>query len=119
MTKKQILRTGLFLGTLVSLYFVPWKILIVSFTPTPDTIEEQLAKVHDYGFDGMIVYIDKGGQAAQTYAAGWKNTEKKIHADTNALFKIASIGELYDAFAINKLVRSRLIVIDKTYVVSI
>lgn len=68
----------------------------------------------DYGFDGMIVYVDREGKAPAHYAAGWKNRENKIPADPHALFKIASIGKLYDAVAITKLVQHQQLALDGT-----
>lgn len=113
-TRKRIIQIALLLGTLISLYFVPWPLLKARAMPLPDTIEEQVNKGQDYGFDGIIVYVDQKKKAAQLYASGWKNTAKKIPADPKALFKIASIGKLYDAVAITKLVKKGTISLEKT-----
>lgn len=62
----------------------------------------------------MIVYVDQGGKDPEFYAAGWKNRENKIPADPHSLFKIASIGKLYDAVAVTKLVGNKRLSLDKT-----
>lgn len=82
--------------------------------PLPDTIQEQVGESIEYGFDGMIVYIDQKGKEPEFHARGWKNREKKIPADPHALFKIASIGKLYDAVSITKLVSDKRVSLDKT-----
>ncbi len=118
MTKKspkRIIRILLFTGTLISLYFVPWPIVKAWLTPTPKTVQEQVDKATDYGFDGIIVYVDKGSKKQPDfYAAGYKNRENKIPADPHSLFKIASVSKLYVALSIAKLERSGLISIDKS-----
>ena len=43
-------------------------------------------------------------------------TEKKIPADPESLFKIASISKLYDAVAVTKLVSDGRLSLDKTIV---
>jgi CubicO group peptidase (beta-lactamase class C family) len=82
--------------------------------PLPDTVQEQVNEAIDRGFDGMIVYVDQGGKDPEFYAAGWKNRENKIPADPHSLFKIASIGKLYDAVAVTKLVGNKRLSLDKT-----
>ncbi len=117
MKKKQrtwILRIVLFIGTIVSLYFVPWPIIKAWITPLPKTVQEQVNKATDYGFDGIIVYVDIKGKPPELYAAGYKNRENKIPADPHALFKIASVGKLYNALAVTKLAYSGKISLDKS-----
>ena len=117
MTKKQtkrILRIVLPIATIISMFFVPWILLRVWLTPLPDTVQEQVNGAIGLGFDGIIVYIDQGGREHAFYAAGWKNKENKIPADPHALFKIASIGKLYDAVAITKLINDKYLFLDKT-----
>ena len=111
---KQIIRITLLIGTIISLFFVPWILVKTWIAPLPDTVQEQVNKANGYGFDGIIVYIDQGGRDPEFYAAGWKNREKKIPADPHSLFKIASIGKLYDAVAITKLVSNKQLSLDKT-----
>lgn len=109
MKKKQkirLIRIGLLLGTIISLYFVPWPIVTEWIKPLPDSIQEQVNQAPSYGFDGIIVYVDVAGKPPEFYTAGYKNTENKTPADPQALFKIASVGKLYKALAIAKLVRS-------------
>lgn len=45
----------------------------------------------DYGFDGIIVYVDEGNKESKWYSVGYKNRENKIPANPNAVFKIASV----------------------------
>lgn len=82
--------------------------------PLPNTIQEQVDEAIAYGFDGIIIYVDQKGKKPEFYAAGWKNREKKITADPHALFKIASIGKLYDAVSVTKLVSDKRLSLDKT-----
>nr|WKN38264.1 serine hydrolase [Tunicatimonas sp. TK19036] len=107
MTKKQtkgIIRIALFIGTAISLFYVPWPIVKAWIAPLPKTVQEQVDKAADYGFDGIVVYVDKPGQKPAFYTSGYKNRERKIPADPHALFKIASVSKLYTAVAITKLV---------------
>jgi hypothetical protein len=55
---KLVIRAVLFIGTMVSLYFVPWPILKAWIAPLPQTVQEQVNKATDYGFAGIIVYVD-------------------------------------------------------------
>lgn len=103
--KLFIFRILLFLGTAISLYFVPWPIVFAWAKPLPDTIEAQLEQTLDYGFDGVIVYVDQAGKSPELYAAGWHDRAKKIPAYPEAYFKIASISKLYTAVALTKLTK--------------
>ncbi len=117
MTKKkfiQIIRILLFLGTIISLYFVPWPIVKAWIKPLPNTIQEQVDKTVDYGFDGIIVCVNKKGNQSEFYTSGYKNRENKIPADPNALFKIASVSKLYNAVAVTKLASDGKLSLDKT-----
>ncbi len=111
---KRILRIALLAGTVISLFFVPWILVWAWIVPLPDTVREQVKDAIGLGFDGMIVYVDQGGKEPEFYAAGWKNRENKIPADPHSLFKIASIGKLYDAVAVTKLVGDQRLSLDKT-----
>lgn len=111
---KQIIRIALILGTVISLFFVPWPILFAWLPPLPDTVQEQVDEAIDHGFDGIIVYVDESGQPPAFYAAGWHDRKKEIPANPNALFKIASISKLYVAVAIAKLVKDNRLSLDKT-----
>lgn len=95
------------------MFFVPWVLVKAWITTLPDTVQEQVNETIGYGFDGMIVYVNQEGEEPEFYAAGWKNSEKKIPADPHALFKIASIGKLYDAVSITKLVSDKRLSLDK------
>ena len=111
---KRIIRILLFFGTIISLYFVPWILVRAWITPLPKTVQEQVNKAIDYGFDGIIVYIDENGKPPAFYAAGYKNRENKTPADPHSLFKIASNSKLYTAVAIAKLVYDGRLSLDKT-----
>ena len=111
---KRIIRILLFLGTIVSLYFVPWPIVKAWIIPLPNTVQEQVDKAADYGFDGIIVCVNEKGNQSEFYTSGYKNRENKIPADPNALFKIASVSKLYYAVAVAKLVWDGKLSLDKT-----
>jgi len=104
----------LLIGTIVSLFFVPWILVKAWILPLPDTVQEQLDEAIAQGFEGMIVYIDQAGKAPQYYAAGWQDRDLRIPANPHALFKIASISKLYDAVAVAKLVKDGRLSLDKT-----
>lgn len=109
-----IVRLLLAVGTIISMFFVPWLLVKAWIRPLPSTVQEQLEEALDYDFEGVLVYIDQAGQAPQHLAAGWHNRELKIDAKPNALYKIASIGKLYDAVAVTKLVCDGLLSLDST-----
>jgi CubicO group peptidase (beta-lactamase class C family) len=111
---KQIIRALLLVGTIISLYFVPWPILKAWITPLPKTVQEQVNKATDYGFDGIIVYVDKKDNKPEFFTSGYKNRENKVPADPNSLFKIASVSKLYTALAVTKLVNNGRLSLDKT-----
>ena len=100
---KRIVRILLLVGTVTSLFFVPWILVWAWILPLPASVQEQLDEAIGHGFDGMIVYVDKAGQPPAYYAAGWHDRKNKIPANPHALFKIASIRKLYVAVAITKL----------------
>ncbi|MPQ49196.1 serine hydrolase [Marinifilum sp. N1E240] len=117
MTKKQrtrIVRIILFVGTITSMFFVPWLLVKAWILPLPDTVQEQLDEAVGHGFEGVIVYVDQAGKAPQYYASGWHNRETKIPAKAQALYKIASISKLYDAVAVTKLVSKGQLSLDKS-----
>lgn len=101
---KFIIRIVLLLGTIISLFYVPWPIVTAWIKPLPDTIQEQVNKAKDYGFEGIIVYVDEAGKPPAFYTSGYKNRETKTAADPNSLFKIASNDKLYTSVCIAKLV---------------
>ncbi len=117
MTKKRttlIIRITLLVGTVVSLFFVPWLLVKAWILPLPDTVQEQLDEAIEHGFDGVIVYVDQTGQPPQYLASGWHDREAKIPANPHDLFKIASISKLYDAAAVAKLVGDGRLSLDQT-----
>lgn len=111
---KWIIRAILLVGTVVSMFFVPWVLVKAWILPLPDTIQEQVDEAIGYGFDGMIVYVDQAGKPPAYYSGGWKDRENKIPADPKSLFKIASISKLYTAVAATKLVKEERLSFDKT-----
>ena len=115
-TKKKtiIIRILLFVGTAISMFFVPWILVKAWILPLPDTIQEQVDEAIGHGFDGIIVYVDQSGKAPEYYTGGWKDRENKIPADPKSLFKIASISKLYTSVAATKLVNEKRLSFDKT-----
>lgn len=96
------------------MYFVPWPIVTAWIKPLPDTVQEQVNKAADYGFDGIIVCVNKKDNQSEFYTSGYKNRENKIPTDPNSLFKIASVSKLYKAVAVAKLVAEGKLSLDKT-----
>ena len=80
----------------------------------PNTVQEQVDKAAAYGFDGIVVCVNREGNESELFTASYKNTENKIPADPNALFKIASVGKLYQAVAVAKLITEGRLSLDRT-----
>lgn len=117
MTKKKtkrIFRIVLFIGTAISMFYVPWILVWAWILPLPNTVQEQVNEAIDHGFDGIIVYVDEAGKPPAFYTAGWHDRKNKIPAHPQALFKIASISKLYVAVAITKLVNDERLSLDNT-----
>jgi CubicO group peptidase (beta-lactamase class C family) len=118
MSKKKIIRILRIVMPVIALtciiIFPPWVLVWAWIAPLPDTVDEQVNQALGHGFDGIVVYVDQGGKEPAFYAAGWKNREDRIPADPHSLFKIASIGKLYDAVAIAKLVGDKRLSLDNT-----
>ena len=79
MTKKQkkgLFKIVLLIGTIISLYFVPWILVRAWITPLPETVQEQVNKTTDYGFDGIIVYVDEKGKPP-VFLCCWFTRPKK------------------------------------------
>ncbi|MBT8041160.1 MAG: beta-lactamase family protein [Gammaproteobacteria bacterium] len=110
---KRVLRVALPVATIISLFFVPWALLFVWLAPLPDSVQEQVDDAIGHGFDGIIVYVDEAGKTPAVFTAGWHDRDRRIPADPNALFKIASIGKLYHAVAVAKLVKAGRLALDK------
>ena len=111
---KRILRIVLLVATVISLFFVPWILVYAWILPLPNTVQTQVNEAIDHGFDGIIVYIDHAGDPPEFYAAGWHDRKIKIPANPHALFKIASIGKLYDAVAVAQLVSDNRLSLNKS-----
>lgn len=112
--KKNIFRVVLLVGTIVSLFYVPWILVWAWILPLPNTIQEQVDETLSHGFEGMIVYVDQAGNPPEFYTGGWKDRENKIPADSKSLFKIASISKLYTAVSIAKLAKANELSLDDT-----
>lgn len=111
---KQILSITFILVSVGSLYFVPWLLVKAWLLPLPNTVQAEVNQAVEYGFEGVIVYVDKANITPQYYTAGWHNRELKIPTRPDALFKIASIGKLYNAVAVTKLVSKGRLDLDKS-----
>ncbi|SDW39626.1 Beta-lactamase [Lutibacter oricola] len=111
--KKLIFRIILLVGTVTSLFFVPWILVKAWIIPLPNTVQEQVDEAIDYGFDGMIVYVDEAGKPPAFYTGGWKDRNQKTPTDPNSLFKIASISKLYTAVSIAKLAHKNRLSLDE------
>lgn len=105
-TAKRIFQIILLLSTAVSLFFVPWKPVFAWLTPLPDSIQAELDASLEDGFEGALLYVDRAGEAPAFYAAGWHDRLAKIPANPHAYFKMASVGKLYDALLLVKLVHA-------------
>ncbi|SDS63642.1 serine hydrolase domain-containing protein [Gramella sp. MAR_2010_147] len=113
---KWIVRVLLLVGTIISMFFVPWILVKAWILPLPDTVQKQVDEAIGHGFDGMIIYVDQAGKPPKYYTGGWKDRENKIPAEPNSLFKIASISKLYTAVAVTKLVRENLLSFNKSLI---
>ncbi|KAA3615001.1 MAG: class A beta-lactamase-related serine hydrolase [Calditrichaeota bacterium] len=111
---KLLFRMALLIGTIISMFYVPWILVWAWIIPLPETIQEEVNEAIDRGFDGIIVYVDEAGKAPAFYAAGWHDRKNKIPADPKALFKIASINKLYVAVSITKLAKDKRLSLDET-----
>ena len=111
---KTVIRVALLVGTITSLFFVPWLLVKAWILPLPNTLQAQLDEAVSHGFDGVIVYIDQAGAPPQQFAAGWHDRQAKLPARPDALFNIASISKLYDAVAVTKLVSKGRLSLNKT-----
>jgi lysozyme family protein len=77
---------------LISLAFVVVLLLMfpngcISLKAQNDTLQSEIEDALERGLDGIIVYVDQGGDTAQ-FAAGWKNRENKVPADPQACSRL-------------------------------
>ena len=56
--KTKIVRIALLVGTLTSLFFVPWLLVKAYILPLPNTVQEQLDKAIGHGFESIIVSVE-------------------------------------------------------------
>lgn len=114
-SKKTALRSVAILVTITSIYlFAPWEFALYYLKPTSNNIEQELASAVAERIDGVILYVDQSAKEPERYAEGFHNKAEEISAYPSALFKIGSIGKLYDASAVAKLVASDRLSLDKT-----
>lgn len=81
----------------------------------PNSIDEELEKAIDGGFDGIILYVNQTGKES-FYSAGFDNRELQTPANPHALFKIASMSKMYIAAAVTKLVAAGELTLESTLV---
>ena len=79
----------------------------------PKSVQEEVEKTLDNGYDGIVVCVNLDSQI-KLYAAGWNNREHQIQANPNVLFKIASISKLYIAAATVKLIQDEQLTLNQT-----
>ncbi len=91
------------IGFTCLVFFTPWPIVKAYLKPAPDNMEEALEQVKDFRLEGIIIYVQKGEEKGKSYAAGWNNRALEIPAKPQDLFKIASVGKLFQALAAVKL----------------
>lgn len=113
-SRKRIFGITLIIASIGSLYFVPWLLVKAWILPLPDSLQDQANQAVEYGFEGVIAYVDQAGQSPQFIASGYHNRELKTPATPHAYFKIASISKLYNAVAVTKLVHRGRLSLDKT-----
>jgi D-alanyl-D-alanine carboxypeptidase len=101
-------------GIITAIIFVPWNMVFAWLAPLPDTVQGEVDNAVNRGFDGIIVYVQQGGEDAELYAAGWNDRAEEIPADPESLFKIASISKLYIAAATAMLVDEGRLSLDMT-----
>jgi CubicO group peptidase (beta-lactamase class C family) len=112
---KWFIRLAAAIVSVTTIYLLaPWQAGLHYLMPLPATVDEQVKDAIAKGFDGIIVYSQKGGKDAEFYASGWHNRDEKIPAYPEAFFKIASIGKLYNAAAVTKLVAQGSLSLEKT-----
>jgi len=113
--KKLIMRISAAIITFSSIYLLaPWQAAIHYLAPLPYTVQQQVDDAINQDLDGIIVYVQKKGEKAEFYASGFHNRAEQIAATPNALFKIASIGKLYNASAVTKLIARGSLSLNKT-----
>jgi CubicO group peptidase (beta-lactamase class C family) len=81
--------------------------------PPAASIDAELGRAIDLGFDGIIVHVNQAG-STESYSAGWNDRENLEPADPDSLFKIASISKLYIAAATTMLVADGTLSLDGT-----
>jgi len=113
--RRIVMGFGLAVVAVLGIVFLtPWTTIRARLTPMAETVEAQVQSGVDLGLDGLILYVDKTGEPPVTYAAGWKDKNKKIPADPEALFKIASMSKLYMASGFVKMVGEGRLSLDDT-----
>jgi D-alanyl-D-alanine carboxypeptidase len=101
-------------GLATALIIPPLDLIPPLLAPLPETIEDQLDEAIEKGLDGMILYVNQGGQNPSFYSAGLKNKISGEPANAQDYFKIGSIHKLYIASAITKLVSAGQLSLDES-----
>ena len=101
-------------GLVTAIAIPPWDIFLPWMAPLPDTVQQEVEGALDHGLDGIVVHVDRAGEAPAFYAAGWKDKAAEVPADPQALFKIGSITKLYVAAAVAKLAHAGTLPLDST-----
>ena len=101
MNKKQktlIIRIVLLVGTITSMFFVPWLLVKAWILPLPDTVQEQVNEAIGHGFDGMIVYVDQAGKEPAffriiaTFSCFWVTSIDMFSNSISMIFAISLSG---------------------------
>ncbi len=80
--------------------------------PQKLTYQEILNKYHSQGLSGVVALIKKPGEEKWVGAAGFSNVEQAITMSTQSILYGASVGKLFCAVAVLKLVESGVIALD-------
>lgn len=111
--KKQNIRTKAFVFLTLASFAVILSSCSKDLIYFPKSIQEEVEKTLDNGYEGIIVCVNQNSQS-KLYAAGWNNREDQIPADPHSLFKIASISKLYIAAATVKLIHDEQLSLNQT-----
>lgn len=102
------------LSVVLTIYFVPWSIIVSKLEPIQDTVQEQIDSYVDKNrFEGIIVYIESDGEKV-LYSSGYNDRDEQTPANPESLFRIASISKLYMSVAATKLIDDGVLSLDDT-----
>ena len=77
------------------------------------SIQKELDAAAEKNYGGVILCVNQSGNT-ELYAAGYRNNNNQLPANSDDLFKIASISKLYIAVACAKLVDAGILDLDET-----